>query len=398
MVEIGPGHRDAHRGARALVAPLHVVEIDRDWPRASRALPAAQVIVHHADALAFDFAQLPRRCAWSGNLPLTSPRPSCFACAAHRSPARLRLHAAERSVDRMVASRDVRLRTPLGDAAVPPLRWRSRCACRRRLYPPPKVGLRRVRMKPLGEDRARARDEERFAAIVAAAFSQRRKTLRNAARALITEEGSRRRASIRAAAGETLGVAEFIALADTRAPFRALNEFDLVAVRILDERDERCRRTSSGRPRASLAAPRAHRIAGLVRVRARHGDVARSRAQIVGLRIPVVRELDHRVLALVAEAHECERVNLPSDNPCAAAASCPARRCRSRWNVEVADADHGVQQAMVPPQKRAIQVVGREDRFAQSPVAGACRSTSAQNAASDSCGAGARARGRSHSR
>jgi 16S rRNA (adenine1518-N6/adenine1519-N6)-dimethyltransferase len=52
---------------------------------------------------------------------------------------------------------------------------------------------------------------------VAAAFSQRRKTLRNAARALLGPEafaatgidGSRR--------GETLSVAEFIALADSAA-------------------------------------------------------------------------------------------------------------------------------------------------------------------------------------
>ena len=80
--------------------------------------------------------------------------------------------------------------------------------------PPPKVDSALVRMAPLGRDRLRARDEDRFAAVVAAAFSQRRKTLRNAVKNLV-DAGAFERAGIDPRRrGETLGVAEFVALAD----------------------------------------------------------------------------------------------------------------------------------------------------------------------------------------
>ena len=76
-------------------------------------------------------------------------------------------------------------------------------------------------MRPLGPRRARARDEALFARLVAAAFSQRRKTLRNAARALAGEEAYRAAGIDPARRGETLSVAEFVALADAALDFPA---------------------------------------------------------------------------------------------------------------------------------------------------------------------------------
>ena len=81
--------------------------------------------------------------------------------------------------------------------------------------PPPKVESAVVRMQPLGNDRPRAKDDARFAAVVAAAFSQRRKTLRNALKALLDEQAFATAGIDPGRRGETLGVAEFIALADT---------------------------------------------------------------------------------------------------------------------------------------------------------------------------------------
>jgi 16S rRNA (adenine1518-N6/adenine1519-N6)-dimethyltransferase len=69
-------------------------------------------------------------------------------------------------------------------------------------------------MRPLPADRARARDEPLFAAIVAAAFSQRRKTLRNAARGQVPEAAFAAAGIDAGRRGETLSVPEFIALAD----------------------------------------------------------------------------------------------------------------------------------------------------------------------------------------
>ena len=83
--------------------------------------------------------------------------------------------------------------------------------------PPPKVDSAVVRMVPLPAQRLVARDEERFAAVVAAAFSQRRKTLRNAARALVGESAYAETGIDPGRRGETLSVREFVALSDSKA-------------------------------------------------------------------------------------------------------------------------------------------------------------------------------------
>ena len=80
--------------------------------------------------------------------------------------------------------------------------------------PPPKVDSAVVRMVPLGPSRPIARDEERFAEIVAAAFGQRRKTLRNALKAIATPAAFEAAGIDPMRRGETLGVREFIALTD----------------------------------------------------------------------------------------------------------------------------------------------------------------------------------------
>jgi 16S rRNA (adenine1518-N6/adenine1519-N6)-dimethyltransferase len=81
--------------------------------------------------------------------------------------------------------------------------------------PPPKVDSAVVRMQPLGPGRRRARDEDLFARVVAAAFSQRRKTLRNALRALAGDEAFDAAGIDPVRRGETLSVDEFVSLADS---------------------------------------------------------------------------------------------------------------------------------------------------------------------------------------
>jgi len=59
-----------------------------------------------------------------------------------------------------------------------------------------------------------ARDETQFARVVAAAFSQRRKTVRNSLRGLIAEPAFAALGISPAARAQELSVAQFIALAD----------------------------------------------------------------------------------------------------------------------------------------------------------------------------------------
>jgi 16S rRNA (adenine1518-N6/adenine1519-N6)-dimethyltransferase len=84
-------------------------------------------------------------------------------------------------------------------------------------HPPPKVESAVARLTPLHDERPRLIDDRLFAQIVAAAFGQRRKTLRNALRALASE-GELARADIDPGVrGETLSVADFVRLANSLA-------------------------------------------------------------------------------------------------------------------------------------------------------------------------------------
>jgi 16S rRNA (adenine1518-N6/adenine1519-N6)-dimethyltransferase len=217
IVEIGPGTGALTAELARVVEPLHVIEIDRDLAAGLAVrFPGTKVVVHQADALEFDFAQLPAPLRVVGNLPYNVSTPILFRMA--RITARLRdcvFMLQKEVVERMIAGAG----TPEYGRLSVMLQYRFAMDLALRVppgafTPPPKVDSAVVRMKPLGEDRARARDEERFAAIVAAAFSQRRKTLRNAARALVTEEDFAKAGIDAGRRGETLGVAEFIALAD----------------------------------------------------------------------------------------------------------------------------------------------------------------------------------------
>jgi 16S rRNA (adenine1518-N6/adenine1519-N6)-dimethyltransferase len=84
--------------------------------------------------------------------------------------------------------------------------------------PPPKVDSAIVRLRPLGEGRRIARDEALFERIVAAAFSQRRKMLRSALRALVDAQAFAKAGIDPQRRGETLSVAEFADLADCARP------------------------------------------------------------------------------------------------------------------------------------------------------------------------------------
>ena len=218
MVEIGPGTGLLTAELLKALPHLHVIEIDRDLAAGLRGrYPAERLTVHEGDVLDFDLAALPADLRVVGNRPYNVSTPILFRIAEHAPRIRDCTFMLQREVvDRMVAAPDtadygrlsVMLQYRFGmDLAleVPPEAF----------TPPPKVDSAVVRMRPLPASRSRARDEALFARVVAAAFSQRRKTLRNAARALV-DEGAFAAAGIDPSRrGETLSVGEFIALSDS---------------------------------------------------------------------------------------------------------------------------------------------------------------------------------------
>lgn len=88
--------------------------------------------------------------------------------------------------------------------------------------PAPKIDSTVIRLVPLAQPRAPIADPKHYSAVVHAAFGQRRKTLRNALRAVFPDEAvdaalaSTNIDGIRR--GETLDITEFAALATAIPP------------------------------------------------------------------------------------------------------------------------------------------------------------------------------------
>jgi 16S rRNA (adenine1518-N6/adenine1519-N6)-dimethyltransferase len=215
IVEIGPGTGILTAELAPRVDRLDVVEIDRDLARALEGR-FPNVVVHAADALEFDFAALARELRVVGNLPYNVSSPILFRMVEIAPRLRDCVFMLQREVvERMVAAPAT---SDYGRLSVM-LQYRFAMALALRVpagafTPPPKVESAVVRMVPLGADRPIARDEALFARLVAGAFSQRRKTLRNAVRLFVSEEAFARASIDPSRRGETLSVKEFVALAD----------------------------------------------------------------------------------------------------------------------------------------------------------------------------------------
>ena len=217
MVEIGPGTGLLTDELARTLDHLDVIEIDRDLAAALRARYAPErVTVHEADALEFDFRALPGPLRVAGNLPYNVSTPILFRIAGIADQVvDCTFMLQKEVVERMVADPGS---AEYGRLSVM-LQYRFAMATALRVppgafTPPPKVDSAVVRMKPLDERRVQARDPQRFAQVVACAFAQRRKTLRNALRAHADETAFARAGIDPRRRGETLSVAEFVRLAD----------------------------------------------------------------------------------------------------------------------------------------------------------------------------------------
>jgi len=225
VVEIGPGLGALTRPLAARLDHLQVIEIDRDIVAHLRAeFPPGKVTVHEGDALRFDFSALGPQLRVVGNLPYNISTPLLFHLARHAA-AILDIHVMlqKEVVERMVAmpstSEYGRLSVMLQYRfemerilAVPASAFR----------PAPRVESAVVRMVPFARLPHPAADEAAFGKIVAAAFAQRRKTLRNALRT-----------HFRAADFERLGVNAGLRAQDLR-----LEEFVRLADEFLGKRSE----------------------------------------------------------------------------------------------------------------------------------------------------------------
>jgi 16S rRNA (adenine1518-N6/adenine1519-N6)-dimethyltransferase len=212
VVEIGPGQAALTRLLIERTGRIHAIEIDRDLgARLVAEFPPERLALHVADALAFDFAALGERLRVVGNLPYNISTPMLFHLASFAPRLRdLHLMLQKEVVARMTAvaaTKDYGRLSVMLQASfrverllvVPPGAF----------FPAPKVESAVVRMVPLGAGKPRVTDEALFARVVAAAFGQRRKTLRNALSGVADDAALERAGIDPRARGETLTVADF---------------------------------------------------------------------------------------------------------------------------------------------------------------------------------------------
>lgn len=194
LIEIGPGRGALTWPLLERAGHLEAIEIDRDLAAAlgADARARAGLTVHIADALKVDFLALrgggpPLRIV--GNLPYNISTPLLFRLIAQRSALEdLTCMLQEEVVTRMTAS-------PGGkDYGRLTVMLAAYCETERLLkvgpgafQPPPRVWSSVVRVRPMREPRFPLGDDALLRSIVTAAFSQRRKTLRNALKPLLAE-------------------------------------------------------------------------------------------------------------------------------------------------------------------------------------------------------------------
>ncbi|HEX9450436.1 MAG TPA: 16S rRNA (adenine(1518)-N(6)/adenine(1519)-N(6))-dimethyltransferase RsmA [Burkholderiales bacterium] len=217
FIEIGPGLGALTLPLLQRLEHLDVIEIDRDIVDGLRAShPANRLTIHEGDALEFDIAALGRDLRVVGNLPYNISTPLLFhltnhAGAVHDAHFMLQREVVERMSAQPGTAEYGRLSVMLQyrwsiDSLfdVPPSAFR----------PAPKVWSSVVRMIPHRVLPHVADDERLFADVVMRAFGQRRKTLRNTLREKLTASDFEQLGIDPVARGETLGVADFVRIAN----------------------------------------------------------------------------------------------------------------------------------------------------------------------------------------
>lgn len=216
LVEIGPGLGALTKPLLERIPHLHVVELDRDIiARLKKEYPPQRLTIHEGDALKFDLGSIGKSIRVCGNLPYNISSPLLFHLKDYADNIiDMTFMLQKEVVDRMVAEPST------------PSYGRLSVMLQRRFHmewlldvppesfdPPPKVDSAVVRMIPKAPGSYPELDEQRFAEIVAAAFSQRRKTLRNTLGKLIGEKVFNATGIDSGLRAENLGVDDFEKLA-----------------------------------------------------------------------------------------------------------------------------------------------------------------------------------------
>jgi len=238
LVEIGPGQGAITSGLLEMAGALDVIELDRDLvgPLGER-FNGSQLRIHNSDALHFDLCTLlsspmmaaegnqggkeqrapeTQRLRLVGNLPYNISTPLLFRFLEQADCIQdMHLMLQKEVVDRMTAEPGTKIYGRLS------VMVQSYCSARRLFVvsagafrPAPKVSSAVARLQPHLPLPSPIADPPWHARVVAAAFAQRRKTLRNSLSGLISARQMTELGIDPGARAETLSIADFTALAN----------------------------------------------------------------------------------------------------------------------------------------------------------------------------------------
>ena len=220
LIEIGPGLAALTEPLLKNISHMHVVELDRDLvARLQQRFTPEQLTIHSTDALKFDFLSIPAEGKTRkvvGNLPYNISSPLLFHLVEFAPHIDMQVFMLQKEViERMVAAPATKAygrlsvmlqyryeMTHLFD--VPPHAF----------VPAPKVTSAVVRMLPRKPEQLLAKDEAHLSKLVALAFSQRRKMLRNTLAEMVTQEQLIACDIAPTARAEEVSVAKFVQLSN----------------------------------------------------------------------------------------------------------------------------------------------------------------------------------------
>ncbi len=218
IVEIGSGPGAITVPIAKRCDSLHAIELDRDLAARLRTQFAneSHVSIHEADALRFDFSTLGSSLRVVGNLPYNISTPLLFRLLEQRQFIKdMHFMLQKEVVDRIAADPGSkafgRLTIMLGSYLdIEALFDVDRLA----FDPPPAVMSAVVRLRPKPDANVHIDDKRLLTSLVAAAFSQRRKTLRNALKAHASAEDLRALDIDPGLRPENIAISDWVALAN----------------------------------------------------------------------------------------------------------------------------------------------------------------------------------------
>lgn len=219
IVEIGPGLGAITSPLAARAGHLHAIELDRDLAAKLRGRfgNESHVTIHEADALTFDFAALGKSLRIVGNLPYNISTPLMFQMLEYRQRI-IDMHfmLQKEVVDRMAAAPGSKAYGRLGIMLGCHFQIEALFDVDRLSFdPPPEVTSAIVRLTPLPKGTYDIDNEALLSKLVATAFSQRRKTIRNSLRSVVDESGLLAVGIDPGLRPEAISIADYVRLANT---------------------------------------------------------------------------------------------------------------------------------------------------------------------------------------